>query len=184
MVRSGNPRFRHWTYSRTMPFKIGNQNLFCIFLSLTLLGRWLRRLCGSLSGGELSPGGEWGWRGSSRWEIVEETRKIKYILLLLSLLSLLSFLTILRKGRWENVKKTWKNEIYLVVVVIVDYCWKFYGGAAAGGRLLRKLGKIRYIWDFVVLDYFCCNFRKLSFRRTFFVNVRFEPLFTIFRFNI
>ena len=81
MVRSGNPRIRHWTYSRIMPFKIGYQSRFCMFLlSLTLLGRWLRRLCGSLSGGELSPGGEWGWRGSSRWEIVEETRKNKIYL--------------------------------------------------------------------------------------------------------
>ena len=42
----------------------------------------------------------------------------KYIWLLLSLLS---FLTILRRGRWEIAKKTWKNEIYLVVVAIVDY---------------------------------------------------------------
>ena len=105
---------------------------------------------------------------------------MKYILLLLSLLS---FLTILRRGRWENVKKTWKNEIYLVVVVIVDYFWKFYGGAAAGGRLLRKLGKIRYIWDFVVLDYFCCNFRKLSFRRTFFCKCSFWTLVYNFSFQ-
>ena len=50
--------------------------------------------------------------------LLRKPGKIKCIWLLLSLLS---FLTILRKGRWENVKKTWKNEIYLVVVVIVDY---------------------------------------------------------------
>ena len=53
--------------------------------------------------------------------LLRKPGKIKYIWLLLSLLSLLSFLTILRRGRWEIAKKTWKNEIYLVVVVIVDY---------------------------------------------------------------
>ena len=50
--------------------------------------------------------------------LLRKPGKIKCIWLLLSLLS---FLTILRRGRWEIVKKTWKNEIYLVVVVIVDY---------------------------------------------------------------
>ena len=55
--------------------------------------------------------------------------------------------------------------------------------AAAGGRLLRKLGKIRYIWDFVVLDYFCCNFRKLSFRRTFFCKCSFWTLVYNFSFQ-
>ena len=50
--------------------------------------------------------------------LLRKSGKIKYIWLLLSLLS---FLTILRRGRWEIAKKTWKNEIYLVVVVIVDY---------------------------------------------------------------
>ena len=47
--------------------------------------------------------------------LLRKPGKIKYIWLLLS------FLTILRRGRWEIVKKTWKNEIYLVVFVIVDY---------------------------------------------------------------
>ena len=46
--------------------------------------------------------------------LLRKPGKIKYIWLL-------SFLTILRRGTWEIAKKTWKKEIYLVVVVIVDY---------------------------------------------------------------
>ena len=179
MVRSGNPRFRHWTYSRTMPFKIGNQNFFCIFLSLTLLGRWLRRLCGSLSGGELSPGGEWGWRGSSRWEIVEKTRK---------------------------------NKIYLVVVVVFDNfterqvgeCeenlekWNIFGCCCHCGLLLKILWRGSSRWaivkktrknkiylGFCRFGLFLLQFSQIVVpENLFFANVRFEPLFTIFRFNI
>ena len=33
----------------------------------TFVARWSRQLCGSLSGEELLPGGEWGWRGNSRF---------------------------------------------------------------------------------------------------------------------
>ena len=141
MVRSGDARIRHWTYSRIMPFKIGYQSRFCMFLlSLTLLGRWLRRLCGSLSGGELSPGGEWGWRGSSRWEIVEKTRKNKIYLVVVVVFE--DFME-----RQQQVGDCLENQEKWNIFYCCCRCcrfWQFYG--EAGGRMWRKLGKMKYIW--------------------------------------